>query len=192
MNLALRERWRGRVWRIAPYRLVEERDDALVLWSPPGSPVLRPVDDAGAELRVPGDTAWRLLARPASSGALGFVRPGSRWSIWVHFVEDAFRSWYVNFERDHVRAGSILDFVDEKLDFVVKPDGTVRWKDEDELEQAAASGYLDAADVRAQAEAVLADPPWPTGWEGWRPDPAWPVPELPPGWEDLGGAPALS
>jgi len=30
---------------------------------------------------------------------------------------------------------------------------------------------------------VLADPPWPTGWEAWRPDPSWPVPELPPGWD---------
>ena len=29
----------------------------------------------------------------------------------------------------------------------------------------------------------LARAPWPTGWEKWRPDPAWELPELPDGWD---------
>ena len=59
----------------------------------------------------------------------------------------------------------------------------MRWKDEDELERAAAEGLLDAAEVRAEAERVLAARPWPSGWEEWRPDPSWPAPVLPDGWE---------
>ena len=51
------------------------------------------------------------------------------------------------------------------------PDGTYRWKDEDELEQAAALGIVDAAAVRAEGQRVLEEWPFPTGWEDWRPDP---------------------
>ena len=36
---------------------------------------------------------------------------------------------------------------------------------------------------RAEGESVLARAPWPTGWEKWRPDPAWELPELPDGWD---------
>jgi hypothetical protein len=185
VNLALRETWRGRVWRIASCRVIAVPVGLCVLWHPQGGIVKRPFDERGAELRIPGEAAWRLEDRPSSDEALGLVRPGSRFSIWLHRRDGRFRNWYVNFERGHVRTPVSLDFVDEKLDLVVEPDGAWRWKDEDELELAGRAGYLDAADVRAQAERVLADPPWPTGWEGWRPDPAWPLPELPAGWDSV-------
>jgi hypothetical protein len=29
---------------------------------------------------------------------------------------------------------------------------------------------------------LITEWPFPTGWEDWRPDPAWPVPELAAGW----------
>jgi hypothetical protein len=89
----------------------------------------------------------------------------------------------VNFERLLGRGPRTIDYVDDKLDLVVLPDRSVRWKDEDELEQAAALGLLDGDEVRAEAERVLAAPPWPTGWEAWRPDPSWPAPALPDGWD---------
>jgi len=40
----------------------------------------------------------------------------------------------------------------------------------------------EAADVRAEGERVLAEWPFPTGWEDWRADPAWPVAQLPADW----------
>jgi hypothetical protein len=39
--------------------------------------------------------------------------------------------------------------------------------------------------VRAEGERVLAAWPFPTGWEEFRPDPAWPLPGLPEGWEHV-------
>lgn len=48
-----------------------------------------------------------------------------------------------------------------------------------------------AADgIRAEGERVIAqlearEPPFCDGWERWRPDPAWPIPELPVGWDEL-------
>ena len=89
----------------------------------------------------------------------------------------------MNLERWLGRGPRTIDYVDEKLDLVVSPDGSVRWKDEDELQLAAELGLLDAGEVYAEAKRVLAAPPWPSGWEDWRPNPAWGAPALPDGWD---------
>jgi hypothetical protein len=67
----------------------------------------------------------------------------------------------------------------------VTPDGQITVKDEDELLEAARVGYLDEAEVRAELARVLGDPPWPTGWETFTPDPSWPAPQLPLGWDTV-------
>ncbi len=183
-NVALREIRHGRVWRANAYRLVDERDDLLVLWSPPGNQRLVPVDAAGAEVRIPLDEPWVLGTRTTEQHALSLVRPGANHSLTLHWTPEwRFLYWYVNLERWLGRGPRTIDYVDDKLDLVVMADGSVRWKDEDELEHAAALGLLDAGEVRAEAERVLAAPPWPTGWEDWRPDPAWPAPALPDDWD---------
>jgi hypothetical protein len=56
------------------------------------------------------------------------------------------------------------------------------------LEEAVRRGVFSAgraAEIRANAERLLADPPWPTGWENWQPDPGWQAPSLPPGYDSL-------
>jgi hypothetical protein len=182
-DFALREIHHGRVWRANACRLVEELDDLLVLWCPLGIPRKLPLDRDGEEIRLP-QARWRLGERLTVWEGLGLVRPRARYSLWLHWDrERAFSHWYVNFERPLGRTQLGWDYVDDKLDLVVSPDGGVRWKDEDELEAAARLGLLDSAEIRAEAERVLADPPWPTGREGWRPDPAWPAPRLPAGWD---------
>jgi hypothetical protein len=65
-------------------------------------------------------------------------------------------------------------------------DGAWRWDDEHELEAAVDAGLIspeEAHEARAEGERVLADWPFPTGWEDWRPDPEWPLPKLAPGWD---------
>ena len=167
-------------------RRVAEVDGATVLWHPQGALVKRPFAD-GRELRIPGEEEWQLEDRPSTTAAIAFVRPGARHSLWLMWRDGVFSHWYVNFERESRWRGACFDLVDEKLDLVVDADGTINLKDEDELVEAACRGYLDEADVRAELERVLADPPWPTGWESWRPDPSWPAPELPDGWDVVGG-----
>jgi hypothetical protein len=184
VDVVWRETWRGRVWRAIACRLVEEDGDSLVLWHPVGTPAWIACDDAGARLRIPGDDDWTLRYSESPGESIGLMTLGGRWSLWHERDEHGdFLFWYVNFERDVRRTPIGVDLVDEKLDFVVRADGEVRWKDEDELVEAGRVGYLDEADVRAQAARVLADPPWPSGWEGWRADPAWPLPVLPEGWD---------
>ena len=40
----------------------------------------------------------------------------------------------------------------------------------------------EAAEIRAEGERVLADPPWPTGYEEWRPPASWTPLGLPRDW----------
>ena len=73
------------------------------------------------------------------------------------------------------------------LDLVVEPDGTWRWKDEDELAETVEVGRFtreQAAAVRAEGERAveaIEARGWPfgEGWEDWAPDPGWPLPQLP-------------
>ncbi len=182
-GIVLREVWDGRVWRAVACRIVEEGPERIVLWMPRGSPAKYAARPDGTEIRIPG-SRWQLADRLAPRDALAVFRPAGRHSLW-HFFEDdgALAYWYVNFERPLERTPLGFDYVDEKLDLVVDSDRTWRWKDEDELAEAARLGIVDAEAVRAEAERVLADPPWPTGWEDWRPDPSWPIPALPKGWD---------
>jgi hypothetical protein len=181
-DIAVRELRFGRVWRANPMRVVEERAGMLVLWSPRGSVRILPLDPDGGEIRIPRED-FELGERTTAMDCLWLALPARPYSLGLFWDDGRFGYWYVNFERHLGRGATTYDYVDQKLDLVVAPDGGVRWKDEDELEQAARLGLLDEAAVRADAERVLAEPPWPTGWEGFRPDPAWPPPELPPGWD---------
>ncbi len=181
-DLAWRETWRGGVWRAIALRLVERNGDRLLLWHPQGTPALVPY--AGDRLlRVPGGDDWELVEAPSPVASVGVVELGARHSTWLHWRDGVFDGWYVNFERGHVLTSCTLDLVDEKLDLVIRPDGRLRVKDFDELLEAARTGYLRAGEVLDEAVRVLRDPPWPNGLEDFRPDPSWPTPKLPEGWD---------
>jgi predicted RNA-binding protein associated with RNAse of E/G family len=108
--------------------------------------------------------------------------------MWAWFEETTFRfdGWYVNLEEPHVRDAAGVYSGDHVLDVVVEPDRSRRRKDEDELALAVAQGRYtpeEAARIEAaaaQAEAVVDAwaSPFCDGWEDFRPDPAWPLPEL--------------
>jgi hypothetical protein len=174
---------RGRVWRAQACRVVEETPEHAALWMPRGSLAMLPVDDTGARIRIPGE-AWELEPISSKRDAICLGRAGRPHSIYLFFKPDgAVEHWYVNFEQPLRRTPVGYDTFDHKLDLIVMPDGTYRWKDEDELEHAAAAGLLNPSDVRAEGERVLEEWPFPTGWEEWRPDPTWPIPQLPEGWD---------
>ena len=142
-----------------------------------------PMDENGARIRIPGDELGARAGGREPRCRLSRARPVARTRSTVFWRDGAFAHWYVNFEQPLRRSPVGFDTFDEKLDLIVQPDGSYRWKDEDELEQAAALGLLDAGAVRAEAARVLEEWPFPTGWEDWRPDPSWPIPQLPDGWE---------
>jgi hypothetical protein len=160
----------------------------LALWIPAGAPVLRPrplrvpVAMLAAGTWEPVETTW------FGEGVLMLRQPDTRHSIWHFWNPDgSFRAWYVNLE-EWWRVEGGVDAYDHQLDIWVYPDGTWRWKDEDDLAESIKAGIFtadQAATIRAEGERVLGDWPFPTGWEDWQPDPAWPLPELRAGWWDV-------
>lgn len=182
MNAVLRDVWFGRVWRANACRIVVDEPRLVALWIPAGSPAKVPIDEDGRERRIPAEP-WTLSDRPATRTALALIEPGRAWSLWHFWEADDFYSWYVNFERGSRRTPIGVDIADEKLDLVAFADGRLVIKDQHELAEAAAQGLVDAQRVRAALRDVLADPPWPSGWEDWRPDPRWQIPDLPAGWD---------
>jgi hypothetical protein len=180
--VALRDIWFERVWRANAARVVAD-SELVALWIPRGSPAKYRVDPAGREVRIPNRDAL-LADRIASRDTLALLTPNGRQSIWLFWKEDgAFDNWYVNFERTLGWNGTSFDMVDHKLDLIVAADLTMHWKDEDELEQAASIGLLDADEVRRDAARVVDEWPFPTGWEEFRPECEWPLPGLPADWD---------
>jgi len=176
----------GRAFWTLTVTVVADEPEHLALWIAPASPVRRP-----EPLRVPvpelasgswtvTDTTW------FGEGVLMLRRPDRRHAFWLFWHPDgAFRGWYVNLE-EWWRTEHRIDAYDHQLDIWVYPDGRWEWKDEGDLAESVELGIHtaeEAAAIRAEGEAVIAEWPFPTGWEDWRPDPAWPAPMLPLGWD---------
>lgn len=142
-------------------------------WFPPETPYA-----IGTDLFAEWTYARRTLRRPQ----LRVTRPGDDYSVFLFE-----RGWYVNLEQPQRRSRLGFDYEDELLDVWVPYDsGRPELLDEDELEEAVRLGVVSpgrAAEIRAKAERLMAEPPWPTGWEEWTPEPGWQVPDLPPGWD---------
>ena len=197
-TVVLRYFERGRPVGALPTLLVERRPDTIPLYLAPGTPMKWPhvrgrrVREVTLEERFsspwdPGDGVWD------GRGSLILGLPGRRFSVWVfwHGDDESFAGWYVNLEDPWRQSRVGFDTRDHTLDLWVTPDRRWTWKDEDELEVAERLGHhppQEAAEIRAAGvEAVeLIEswaPPFCAGWERWRPDPAWRVPSLPPGWD---------
>jgi hypothetical protein len=179
--VVLREIWEGRVWKVRPWIVVGDAPDELVLFIPPGTPTKVPPGSG-----IPR-AEWELEDKVWRREALRVTKPGEAHSILLWW-EGGRRidEWYVNLERPLARSRAGFDYLDLELDILCRPDRSYEWLDEDEFEEAQERGVIsptEAAAVRAEAERVLAAWPFPTGWEGFRPDPAWPVPQLPEAWD---------
>jgi hypothetical protein len=177
----------GKVRMATPMVVVQDRPDLVALYLPVGTPAKRPVWD-GRPIRGQADRDWLLRDQPWHTiSQLNLVRWDAGHAVellWEAETGD-FAGWYVNIQEPLRRSALGFDTDDLVLDIWVEPDGTWRWKDEDELEEAVELGRFTQAqadEIRAEGERVLVEPPWPTGWEDWRPDPSWSLPRLPDRW----------
>jgi len=196
--VVLREVWLGRVFEARPMIVVQDDPDQAMFFLPGGVRCAVPTGDDGRELRLP-DRPWRLEVRPrGDQPVLSFAWPDTPYSILLWTAGDRRRVWYVNLQDPLERTPIGFDTVDHALDVVVEVDrSSWRWKDEEELAEAVRDGLFseeDAADFRAWGGRAVdhlfsGEPPFDRDWADWRPDPGWPVPELPDGWDDDLGDP---
>jgi Protein of unknown function (DUF402) len=185
--------YRGRIIFAQPGYLLEETPDRVVTATVPGAQcrmLTGPRSDIMSALSAGRERteyiAWSItrvawITPFESAYALG---------LFWNDASDRFIGYYVNLQEPVRRSPFGFDSLDYALDIVIEPDGSWRWKDEDELEDAVNQGVFtasEAAAIRAQGERVIADIPTllPTGWEDWRPDPTWPPLLLPAGWDQV-------
>jgi len=183
--VAVREIWKGRVWKARACVVVHDRADQLALYLPQGAPTKIPTGSG-----IPRDE-WTLEDGEFAHDALRLARPGAAHSVLLFWDSGRFVGWYVNFERPLTRSQVGFDYLDQELDLRVRPDRSVEVLDEDEFEVAQRLSVIspaEAASVRDEAERAIEaierwEPPFCDGWETWRPDPAWAIPFLPEGWD---------
>ncbi len=181
------------VWRGRPYvgwggNVVADEDDLLVLYMPEGAPLAFPPGDFfGAPHPWSGRDRWH------GHGVLQLQRPGEAHAVWAFWQgpRREHAAWYINLQEPYRRTPLGFDTFDLELDIVVAPDGSWELKDDEELERWVERGRWTPAEVaaiRAEGARVVAELEagrrwWDEGWAAWEPDPSWPAPTLPGGWD---------
>lgn len=193
--VVLRDLLRGRIWAARPVTVVRDDDDGWMFHIPPGTRWFAPDRDRWVRSKAPG-AAWEL--RPQTwpqMQVLSFAWPGTGHAVLLFWTAD-WRPvyWYVNVEAPLRRFELGFDTLDHDLDVLIEPDrSSWRWKDEEDVEEGVRLGtytHEQAAAFRREAERGLRrvldrEPPFDRDWWSWRPDPAWPSPTLPDGWDRL-------
>jgi hypothetical protein len=198
----VRRYWRaGRIGFLNVMRVIADDERGLRLWQPAGTPFWRLMTPDGRthhdgtideldDVRLT-ELTWQ------GTDMLVFMPPGEPWSVWWFFAPGGgFRQWYVNLEDPFRRwdDGEVagVDTADHALDIRVAPNGVWNWKDEDEFAERTGHPLYwtagEAAAIRARGEKLAAraeakEFPFDGTWCDFRPDPAWPVPQRPDGWD---------
>jgi predicted RNA-binding protein associated with RNAse of E/G family len=191
-TVVLREVWDGRVWQARPAVVVSDAEDEQRFYVPPGTVAKYPVDEHGNWLLLPSRD-WTLADVPwRGSAILSFAWPRVPYAVLLFWDSERFAGFYVNLQEPLRRTRVGFDTFDHCLDVLVAADrSSWEWKDEDELEEALrlglftdeqARGFREAGE-RAARRIVDGEPPFDRDWSAWRPDPAWPVPTFPVGWD---------
>lgn len=193
----------GAVQAVRPCLVVSDDPSGTFLWLPRDTPTRvsvfpdeRPVRDVPLAERFtrPWHTAPGVWT---GTGVLEWIPPGAPWHTLYWFFDGVgrFRNWYVNVETPPVRwedpGAAGFDSDDLELDVVIAPDRSCVLKDEDELDAAVRAGDLVprvAERTRLEAAAAIdaatsGRPPFDGRLVDFRPDPAWPAPTLPDGWD---------
>ena len=187
----VREVWHGRVFEARPAIVVRDEPEQTMFLVPGGVRCGLPIAEDGAELRLP-DRAWHLEVRERSPNPiLSFAWPDTAYAVLRWTTEEGTPVWYVNLQDPLRRTALGFDTVDHALDVIVELDRAWRWKDEDELAEAVENGLFTTEDAerfrfegeRAVARILDREPPFDRDWSSWRPDPSWPTPSLPDGWD---------
>jgi uncharacterized protein len=189
-SAALREIWEGRIWSARPVTVVEDAEEQITLFIRAGARWMAPFRN-GQRLKIQ-QAEYELMEQPYKAHVLSFAWPGNPAAVLLFYGSDWSPShWYVNLEDPLRRSPVGFDTLDHKLDVIVELDGSWRWKDEDQFVEVIERGLLDPGQgrgLRNDAEGAVRrivehEPPFDRDWYGWRPDPAWPPPTLPDGWD---------
>jgi len=200
-QVLVQEIWRGAVWAARPMTVVRDEDDLVALWFPEGTRWKAPVPPPShSQTGSRGEWIatclelgeWVFVDREWDVATVVLMRPGDWHALWVSRRDGELLPWYVNLQEPFRRTRRGFETMDLALDVVIRDDASWYWKDEDELATFVEHGVVDealAAHVREEGLGVVGraernEPPFDEPWPDWRPDPSWPMPELPEGWDE--------
>jgi hypothetical protein len=199
-DIVLRYREAGTLLWTVPVCVVEDSPECIAVYLAVDTPIKCPVRLDGTPIpralpfeerfRLPkhiGDGVWHTTSR------LMLARPGAAHlvSLFWDGADGSFLGWYADLQAPFARTPLGFDSEDQVLNILIEADLSWRWKDEDEFADAQRIrrfSTTEAAAIRAEADHVIGiieARAWPFhhGWEDWTPDPSWPIPALPPGWD---------
>lgn len=185
----------GRVWSAQPWVVVEDGDELLATYMRPGTTWYMPPLEGplGHRLHKLSTGKWDLLPFEwEKNSVLRLQRSGSAHSVWLLWGPSGeFLYTYVSLERPAARTPIGIDTMDHTLDIVVSAEGrSWKWKDEIPFAGLELMGIMTPAEsssIRQEGERVVElierGDAWWTEWRDWVPDPDWPIPALPEGWD---------
>lgn len=194
-TIVTREVRNGKLLRAIPVTVVRDTPEIIALYAPLTTAYKYPLTPAGERVRpyqrLSGE--WVLDDRYAEKySSLRLAIPGVYYSVILFRKPDlSVHRWYINLEDPLERTAHGFIVRDHFLDVLVARDlSSWEWKDEDEFAEAIDLGMVHpekAAFLRSEGQRVAewicsGTSPF-NEWREWRPDPAWPVPEFPSGWD---------
>ena len=195
-QILFRAVWKGEVAPL-PMTVVRDTADLLALYTAPGTAGMLPAvlqDDFGQRFQARAAGGWAMReVRWDRTHVLRLISPGVDHSVWLMWNDQTWElvCWYVNLEEPASRTPYGLECMDQELDIVISPDlESWRWKDEDHLADAQEAGLISkrrTRELRAEGLRVISNmearrPPFDHPWPEWRPDPTWPILDLPEEW----------
>jgi protein associated with RNAse G/E len=197
-TVVVSERRRGLLWAAIPHRCITAENERLVTYLPRGTiatyasnrdlPDTRHLPRSDRKLEAMRTRVYEVVERPTGLSQLHFFVPGRYSHVNLGWADNAeFVGWYVNFELPSTPTADGLESKDLVLDLMIAPDRNWEWKDQADFDTAIDQGIL-SPDLRphliAEADRILTmsdrqDGPFDPMWTSWKPDPDWPVPQLP-------------
>lgn len=186
---------------IAPVTVVHDGDDYIALYIAVGTRLKGQAMRDGTKITrsMPFVERERLVGGFADftwtdNHVLMLHQPGRLCTVWLLWRDPAWElvGYYGNIQAPLERTPLGFDTADYLLDVSIDPDFTWKWKDEDEYAAAREHGFIEPDlldEIRREGERIIADVearawPFDAGFESWRPDPAWSIPQLPGNWDD--------
>jgi predicted RNA-binding protein associated with RNAse of E/G family len=196
-SIVLRDIVRDKIWAARPFRVIKDTTDLLALYMPTGTISTHGVSINGGRPVFSDLLRGNWILREEVWQGAGRIRltiPGKKYSVLLFWDPDgSLNRWYINLEEPLSRTNFGFDLQDKVLDVIVAPDlSNWYWEDEDELEEAVATGLMsneealefrrvgiDAVNLLLSGKSIF------NVWKNWKPDPSWLVPVLPEGWDKI-------
>lgn len=189
--------WHGRVQVAVPSRVVQDDGARVALYTASGTRGMHTRGTPDEILRTLWEPEWELFERryeKEGTHVLHLLEEGKPFEVRLMTDDDGrVLYWQGNLQEPFRRTRVGFDTRDHVADLISEDDvRTWRWKDWDDLIVAHEHGVFSAGEVEAirsageelVARAASGSYPFDGTWASWRPDPAWSVPGLPPGWDD--------